>query len=190
MDANGNPCVTKQRHDPICKVCFCAPGAALVSVCLQTSWQGVVSRLDLLLVIFLQRLCRQPSGAQPHALKTQLSHSTNHSTACQHYLMFVAPTQDVKLKDGRVIHYGDPGCSPTPPLTSNFWTSSLPTGAQPAGVHAASAGGHAPTPFSTAPLSAYTTVAPSLKGGVGVPVGSDTWLANQVSWLDRILSSK
>lgn len=94
--------------------------------------------------------------------------------------------QDVKLKDGRVIHYGAPGCSPTPPLTSNFWTSSLPAGAQPAGVHAASAGGgHHPAPFSTAPLSAYTTVAPSLKGGVGVPVGSDTWLANQVSWLDR-----
>lgn len=21
VDANGNPCVTKQKHDPICKVC-------------------------------------------------------------------------------------------------------------------------------------------------------------------------
>lgn len=90
--------------------------------------------------------------------------------------------QDVKLKDGRIIHYGAPGCSPTPPLTSNFWTSALPAPAQPAapGVHAAAAGARAPAPFSSAPLSAYTTVAPSIKGGVGVPVGSDHWLANQV----------
>jgi hypothetical protein len=84
-----------------------------------------------------------------------------------------SPLQDVKLKDGRVIHYGAPGCAPTPSAGSQFWASSLPGPAQAASVS------HAP--FSTAALSAYTTVAPSIKGGVGVPVGSDTWLANQVS---------
>jgi hypothetical protein len=98
-------------------------------------------------------------------------------------LLLACTLQDVKLKDGRVIHYGAPGCSPTPPLTSNFWAASLPAPAQAApGVSAAGVG--APrAPFSTAALSAYTTVAPSIKGGVGVPVGSDTWLANQVRML-------
>jgi hypothetical protein len=91
----------------------------------------------------------------------------------------------VKLKDGRVIHYGPPGCSPTPALTRNFWSAALPgeASAAPPGVHAAAAGGGIGTPaaaFRASPLSAYTTVQRSAKGGVGVPTGSDVWLQKQV----------
>lgn len=100
--------------------------------------------------------------------------------------------QDVKLKDGRVIHYGAPGCTPTPPITSGFFTA-LPAPPNSGGggggggvgggrsARAATAGVKPTQPFAKSALSAYTTVAPSIKGGVGVPVGSDTWLANQVS---------
>lgn len=98
--------------------------------------------------------------------------------------MLAHTTQDVKLKDGRVIHYGPPGCSPTPPLTRNFWTSSLPgvTGSEVSAAAAGGAGAAAPVPagFRASPLSAYTTVQHSIKGGVGVPVGSDAWLQKQV----------
>jgi len=67
--------------------------------------------------------------------------------------------KDVKKADGSVVHYGPQGCSPTPPPPS-FWTSSS-TGA-----------------YSSNILSAYTSVAPSIKGGVGVPVASNPWLSN------------
>ncbi|KAF8065468.1 hypothetical protein HT031_003069 [Scenedesmus sp. PABB004] len=77
--------------------------------------------------------------------------------------------KDVKTLDGTIIHYGPPGCAPTPPPPS-FWTASLPP---------SDGGPPAPGLFRTSSVSAYSSVAPSIKGGVGVPVGQNTWLANQ-----------
>jgi hypothetical protein len=67
----------------------------------------------------------------------------------------------VTKSDGTVVNYGAAGCTPTssPP---SFWTSST------AGT------------YTTSTLSAYTNVAPSSKGGVGVPTASTNWLANTV----------
>jgi hypothetical protein len=50
------------------------------------------------------------------------------------------------------------------------------------GISAAAAPLLPPTPaaFRASPLSAYTTVQQSIKGGVGVPTGSDLWLQKQV----------
>eukprot|EP00775_Hariotina_reticulata_P006616 gene6616-6844_t len=67
--------------------------------------------------------------------------------------------KDVKKADGSVVHYGPQGCTPTPPPPS-FWTSSS-TGA-----------------YASETLSAYTSIAPSIKGGVGVPIASNPWLSN------------
>lgn len=74
--------------------------------------------------------------------------------------------KDVKKADGTVIHYGPAGCTPTPSPPS-FWTASVDDTTTNA--------------FRASSVSAYSTIAPSIKGGVGVPVGSNPWLANQVN---------
>lgn len=96
--------------------------------------------------------------------------------ACVDIPNFQPLCKKVTLKGGKVIQYGAPGCTPTPPPPS-FWTADL-GGAQPSEL---SGGGVAGPQFRTSRVSAYSNINPSIKGGVGVPVGQNTWLQNQVN---------
>lgn len=78
----------------------------------------------------------------------------------------------VTLKGGGVIQYGAPGCTPQPP-SPGFWTANFGD-AQPSELSGGSQ-------FKTSSVSAYSSLLPSIKGGVGVPVGQNTWLKNQVN---------
>jgi hypothetical protein len=76
--------------------------------------------------------------------------------------------KDIKKKDGTIIHYGAPGCSPSPSPPSFWTTASVDEDAEAA------------TPFRTGTVSAYTQIGPSIKGGVGVPVVNNKWMNDQV----------
>ncbi len=84
--------------------------------------------------------------------------------------------KDIVKKDGTIVHYGPPGCKPSPPPPS-FWTADIGLGASPSELSS----GFGLNPFRASELSAYTAQSPSIKGGVGVPVAQNTWLSNQVN---------
>lgn len=78
--------------------------------------------------------------------------------------------KDIVMKDGTIIHYGPPGCKPAPPPSGGWFSTAGVGDAQPADI---------PGVYKASSVSAYTTLSPSIKGGVAVPVGQNTWLANQ-----------
>jgi hypothetical protein len=78
--------------------------------------------------------------------------------------------KDIRMKDGSIIHIGPPGCRPPPPPSGGWFSAASIGGPENAGI---------PGQFQTSSVSAYTTLSPSIKGGVAVPVGQNIWLGNQ-----------
>ncbi|WIA36854.1 hypothetical protein OEZ86_008105 [Tetradesmus obliquus] len=78
--------------------------------------------------------------------------------------------KDIQRKDGSILHIGPPGCKPPPPPSGGWFSAASLGGPQDAGI---------PDQFRTSSVSAYTTLSPSIKGGVAVPVGQNIWLGNQ-----------